>query len=375
MRIGIEFTSAVTQGAGIGRLTRGLVRALERLDRANDYRLVVTKDRRNRQVGPLASNFNLAELPITERQANVLWHRLRVPWDLQRFTGPLDLFHGTNFVLPPVGRTPALVTIHDLSYRLFPEAAEPSLVKFLERAVPDGLRRARLVVADSESTRQDVAEQYGVPLDRIRVVYGGVDDRFQRVTDRDRLERVKMQYGIDGPAILAVGTLQPRKNITRLVQAYQLLRELNLPHRLYIAGASGWMYSDLFVQIEELGLTPFIKFLGFVRDEDLPALYSVADLYVYPSLYEGFGLPVLEALACGAVVVCSGVSSIPEVGGDAVMYCDPYDVPNIAMAMDRALNDEGLRDRLRARAPEQVARFSWPNAGRSLLQAYAEALG
>lgn len=370
MKIGIEYTSAVTQGAGIGRLTRGLVHAVERLDRRNDYQLVVARHERNATIGPLATNFEVREIPFRERALAIMWHRLGLPISVERFTGPLDLFHATNFVLPPLRGARGIVTIHDLSYLLYPDAAAKTLVTYLNKVVPRSVARAEMIIADSESTRRDIVEHLGIPDDRVRVVYGGVDERFHRDDDAHRRSEVALRYGIDLPAILAVGTLQPRKNLARLIDAYVLLREQGLSHTLYIAGASGWLYSDIFRTIEDLGLQPFVKFLGYVRDEDLPTLYSLADVFVYPSLYEGFGLPILEAMGCGTPVVCSDVSSIPEVAGEAAAYCDPLDVNSIAGAIDRVLRDRQMRTTIIEKGNDQVKRFSWPAAGRALLDVY-----
>lgn len=373
MKIGIDYTSALTQGAGIGRLTRGLVHAVERIDRDNDYTLVVPRVKRRIDIGPLATNFQVRQLPFGERAMIVLWHRLRLPFPVESFVGKLDIYHSPDFVLPPVQKARTVLTVHDLSFVHYPEAAPKSLVGYLNRVVPRSVSRADLVVADSESTKQDLIEQFNVDAGRIRVVYGGVDERFKPDEDAQNREEIALRYGMQLPALLAVGTLQPRKNLDRLIDAFVLLRDRgNLTHRLYIAGAAGWSYSDLFVKIEELGLQPFVRFLGYVADEDLPALYSLADVFVYPSLYEGFGLPVLEAMACGTPVVCSNVSSIPEVGGDAAIYCDPLDVESIAAGIERALGDRELRKKMIGLGREHASEFTWASAGRALLSVYRE---
>ena len=376
MRIGIDYTAAVQQGAGIGRYARQLVSALVELDAENKYTLLVGAAGVHDaafQVEALTRRANVRGvlLPVSDHTLSILWHRLHLPLWVELACGPLDLFHSPDFTLPPVLRARTILTIHDLSFIRVPECAEPSLRAYLLQAVPASVRRADVVLADSECTRADLIELLGADPDRVEVVYAGVGQHFQRVSDGGLLRAVRMRYNLPERFILGVGTLQPRKNFQRLVKAYAMARgHIHSEIKLVIAGASGWMYEGIFRSVEELGLRDAVCFPGYVADDDLPALYSMADLFVFPSLYEGFGMPPLEAMACGTPVVASNVSSLPEVVGDAALMVDPLDVAALADAMGRLLTDPDLRENMVRRGVEQARRFTWTRAAANLVDIY-----
>ena len=376
LTIGIDFTSAVRERAGIGRYARELIRALARLDRDNRYVLFVPRDAHDELLRfDWSPNFQIVRAPLTERYLAALWHKFRVPLFVEAFTGRVDVFYSPDFLLPPTRARRTLVTIHDLSYVRVPECFPAPLLAYLNRAVPRALARADLVLADADSTRRDVNDVYRVPLDKIKTLYSGVDPRFNPSIAPESQARVR-ELTQGKPYLLAVSTIQPRKNYSRLIEAFAKIAnsELGIANsqfairnsRLVIAGHRGWMYEDVFETVERLGLQDRVIFPNFFADADLPALYANATLFVYPSLYEGFGLPVAEAMACGTPVVCSKASSLPEVAGDAVLYFDPRDVNAMADAMQRALSDESLRDQMRGRGFAQVKQFSWDKAAREL---------
>jgi glycosyltransferase involved in cell wall biosynthesis len=291
--------------------------------------------------------------------------------------GGADIFHSPDFTLPPLLRARSVLTVHDLTFLHYPEHAPRGLVDYLSQVVPRSVRRANVVVADSESTRRDLIERWGTAPEKVRVVYAGVSADFSPVADPAKRAEVCSRYGIRAPFILTVGTLQPRKNHLRLVQAFSRL-QMGGAHpdlTLAIAGGSGWQYDQVRAEVARLGPTERVRFAGFVQDADLPALYSSASVLAFPSLYEGFGLPVLEAMACGTPVVCSSASSLPEVAGDAALMVDPADTQALADAIDRALSDTGLREGMSRRGLAQAARFTWAAAAGSLLDAYRLALG
>jgi glycosyltransferase involved in cell wall biosynthesis len=373
MRIGIDYTAAVRQGAGIGRYTRGLIRALAELDQETPY--VLFSAGRDPDPRPWPANFHQRALPLSDRHLAILWQRLRLPLPVEWFTGPLDLFHSPDFVLPPVRRARAALTIHDLSFLRYPECFSPPLLRYLLNAVPRSIERADLVLADSENTRDDLIELLGVAQEQIRVVYAGVEPAF---TPRPEAEvaAARRRYGIRRPYILGLGTLQPRKNFVRLIEAYRLLRqERGIPHQLVIGGGRGWLYEPIIEAVESHGLQDDVLLIGFVDDGDLPALYTGAELFAFPSLYEGFGIPVLEAMACGTPVVAAAASSIPEVAGEAALLAPPTDVGALAEALWRALDDAALRETLRARGFEQCRRFTWRASAQRLLACYGELAG
>jgi len=302
----------------------------------------------------------------------ILWHRLRLPLWVEIFTGAVEIFHSPDFVLPPVRAARTILTVHDLSFLRLPHCSEPHLRAYLIKAVPRSARRAHLILADSENTRRDVVDLLGIPSARVKVLYAGVDRRFRPV---ERTEEVRSGYRLPERFILSVGTLEPRKNYEGLIEAFALLKE-ELPGagsiKLVIVGQKGWLYGGIFTRVKELGLEEEVFFPGYVADEDLPALYSAAELFVYPSLYEGFGLPPLEAMACGTPVVASDAPCLPEVLGDAALFAPSGDPQALASAMEKALSDLDLRMRLRERGFKRAEHFTWEKSARRLLGIYKD---
>jgi len=370
LRIGIDYTAAVRQGAGIGRYTRELVRALAELDRSHDYVLFAAASGQQPADTVWPPNFQMRSVPLSDRALAILWHRLRLPLWVELVTGSVDIFHSPDFVLPPVRRAKTLVTVHDLSFIRYPQCADVNLRTYLNKAVPRSVHRADLVLADSQSTKDDLVELLGVEPARIEVVYPGVEERFRPIEDQALLEQVRKQYNLPPRFVLGLGTLQPRKNFTRLIEAYSLLVTRHPSLRLVIAGGKGWLYEEIFATVEQLGLEEKVVFPGFVADEHLPALYNLADLFVFPSLYEGFGLPPLEAMASGTPVITSDASSLPEVVGEAGLMVEATDVEALAEAMKRVLEDNVLRERMIARGLEQARKFTWQRAAAKLLSLY-----
>jgi len=373
LRIAIDYTPAVTQGAGIGRYTRGLVAALAEMDTINRYVLFCAAPTPASARWP--ANFTWQRSPLPARWLTIAWHRLHLPLAADLLTGACDLYHAPDFTLPPLRRARGIVTIHDLSFLRVPDCADPGLRAFLERATPAAVARATRVLADSENTRRDLIALLDVPATKINVVTPGVEPHFRRETDAVRLAAVRQRYGLPERFILSVGTLEPRKNFAGLIRAYGRLRRARaLPHALVIAGRPGWLYEEIYRQVERDQLADSVRFLGFVADADLPALYTLADLFAYPSRYEGFGIPVLEAMACGTPVVTSDNSSLPEVAGDAARLIRAEDTDMLAQAMAEVIEDSTLRHAMIARGYAQARRFTWHNSARAALEAYRAAV-
>ncbi len=375
MRIGIDYTAAIHQQAGIGRYTRGLVEALAKLDSKHEYVLFVaggkspTPDFGFR----MPDNFHVKRIPLSDRFLTITWHRLRLPLPVDLFTGPVDIFHSPDYVLPPLRQGRKLVTIHDLSFFRYPDGAEPSLRQYLCRAVPDAVRRADLVLADSENTMQDIIELLGVAPGKVQVLYPGVDKRFIPLEDDELLMRVRHLYGLPIPFILSLSTLEPRKNLIFLLDAYAALRATgDVTHKLVIVGEKGWLYEGIFRRVKELCLEREVIFLGFVADENLPALYNLAEVFVFPSLYEGFGLPPLEAMACGTPVITSQGSSLPEVVGEAGLMVSSEDTEALTQAMRKVLDDPARREDLAKKGVRRAREFAWQSSARKLLTIYQD---
>lgn len=371
MIIGVDYTAAIWQGAGIGRYTRELLQAA--IAKGKEFRYVLFYAAAglpptNPYAADLqhlcASHPHVRAVPIaiTPRLLTIIWQRLRLPLFVEQFTGKLDLLHAPDFVLPPT-RARTILTVHDLTFVLHPECFEPALRRYLTGAVPQSLPRASLILADSHATRCDLIQQMQVAPERIAVVYPGVSQRFQPLPP-DVTEPVRHRLNLPPEFLLFVGTLEPRKNLVRLLEA---IHRLASPLPLVIAGRKGWLYEDMFTAVERLRLHDHVIFKDFVDDADLPALYNLARVFVYPSLYEGFGLPALEALACGTPVVTSAVASLPEVVGNAAVLVDPLDSTAIAAGIAQALDQTA---HLRTLGPKQAARFSWEESAHTLIDCY-----
>lgn len=369
--IAIDYTPAYEQGGGIGRYTRELTAALAHLDTQTPYKLFVAGAA---QLPPApGANFAWRPTPITPRWLARLWGRARLPLPVETFTGAIKLYHATDFVLPPtLPGTKTLLTVHDLSFVRVPESAQPSLKRYLDAVVPRSVRRADHILADSQATKDDLTALYGTNPEKITVLLSGVDARFRRVDDP---AAVRAKYGIPPrPYLFAVGTVQPRKNYRRLIQALAMLRAGGRDIGLVIAGGRGWLEDPIYAALRETGMTEFVHFIGFADDADLPALYSGAAVCALPSLYEGFGLPVLEAMACGTPVLTSNISSLPEVAGDAALTVTPTDLDAITNGLARLLDDSDLRARLVAQGYAQAARFTWTASATQLITIYKKLL-
>lgn len=263
---------------------------------------------------------------------------------------------------------PYVITIHDLTPILFPDEHPRGVPAFFRLLLPRTLRDAGMIIADSGSTKSDLMHTLHIPEEKIRVVYPGVDSRFRPADDCGIREKLRLE----GPFILTVGTIEPRKNLVGLLNAYRELRDGGIRHRLVVAGGLGWRYDRIFPTVRSLGLEDSVTFTGYVDSADLPALYSAADVFAYPSLYEGFGFPPLEAMACGCPVVTSDVSSLPEVAGDAAILVNPRDSSAIAAGIRELLGDESLRADMSRKGREQALRFSWERCVRETAAVYRE---
>jgi glycosyltransferase involved in cell wall biosynthesis len=374
--IAIDYTPAYEQGAGIGRLVRDLVAALAKQDAQTPYRLFVAGASAAHLPAPPAANFTWRTTTITPQWWARIWQRVRLPYAVDWLTGPVHLYHATDFVLPPTRRqTRTILTVHDLSFARVPESASPKLRAYLDVVVPRSIARADHVIADSQATKDDIIALYNTPAAKITVLLSGVDPRFQHVADPQMQQHMRDKYGIDSrPFVLSVGTVQPRKNYSRLIESLSALRARGYDVQLVVAGGKGWLEDEMYQTITRLGMAEHVRLIGYVNDEDLPALYSAATCIAYPSLYEGFGFPILEGMACHTPVVTANVSSLPEVAGDAAIMVDPLDTDALTNALRRVLDDSNLRQDLIQRGAERVKQFTWANAATNLREIYQHVL-
>ncbi|MBI3811892.1 MAG: glycosyltransferase family 4 protein [Nitrospirae bacterium] len=281
-----------------------------------------------------------------------------------------DLYHETNYIPMPFDG-PTIITVFDLSFYLYRETHPIDRIRHLEKYFYPRLNLANHFITISEASRQEMVKHLGLPLNKITVTYLGFDDYFKPVTG-DAVTSAISQYGLQaGFYILCLGTLEPRKNITAVLQAYAMLpKRIQLKYPLVLAGGKGWLMDNLEDEIRRLGIASTTVLTGYVPREHLPALYSGAAVFVYPSLYEGFGLPPLEAMACGTPVITSNVSSLPEVVGDAGIMVDPYDVKRLRDEIKRVLEDSSLRASLGERGVARAKQFTWENCARQTLDVY-----
>jgi glycosyltransferase involved in cell wall biosynthesis len=309
-------------------------------------------------------------LPTENRLARIAWEQAVWPWRAWR--DKLTLMHSMAFALPRLAPCPAVVTIYDLSFIHQPDSFPPAQRRYLVAETAHSCRRAARLVTISESGRRDVHQAFGVSLEKIDVVIPGVDEAY-RPLPAVEIEAFRRQRDLPNSFILHVGTLQPRKNIPTLLDAMARLKRPDTP--LVLVGGKGWLYDSIFERVAALGLDDRVRFAGYVDDDELPLWYNAASALAMPSLYEGFGLPIVEALACGTPVVAARTSSLPEAGGAIALYHDPRDADELADRLARVLDDPELRRLARRDGPTHAARFSWASAGLETAAVYARAVG
>lgn len=355
--------------AGISHYVEQTLAHLGQIDRANRYSVYTTRGLGAGELG-LPPNFRVlpSRLPTINPRVRIPWEQLLAPLLLRR--SGADLFHGVHSVVPLACPVPSVVTVHDLAFIRFTETFRAYNRAYLDFATRVSVRRAARVLVVSEHTRREVVGLLGVPAERVVVTPNAAREHF-RPPERGTLERFRAARGLPEQFILYVGTLEPRKNLTTLLEAYaELARDHELP--LIVGGGKGWLYDAVFQRLEQLGLRERVRFVGYLDEEELPLWYAAATVFVFPSLYEGFGMPPLEAMACGTPVITSNSSSLPEVVGDAGITIPPHDPAGFAEALDRVLRDPELRQELRERGLVQATRFSWRTTAERTLAAYRD---
>lgn len=363
MRIGIDARLVFYHQAGIGQYILRLTQALARIDTEDQFILFTSRK----------DKIPILDQPNFKRQK--LWtpshhrfERLALSIELSPFS--LDVLHSPDFIPPARVRCPSVITVHDLAFLLYPRFLTRESARYYGQ-VDVAARAADHIIAVSESTRRDTVRLLGVPEEKITVIYEAAHPIFTPVTNEETLARVRTRYGLPHDFLLFVSTVEPRKNLPTLLRAFHRLRtNYKIAVTLAIAGHRGWLIEEVDAVIAELRLGTAVRFLGGIPNEELVYLYNAAKLFVLPSFYEGFGLPPLEAMACGTPVIVSNVSSLPEVVGDAGWLVEPEDVEGLTVAMWRALTDEKLRREMRAKGLKRAHTFSWERAAHETLNVY-----
>lgn len=298
-----------------------------------------------------------------------------LPFPYYKFFGSdCDITHFFNYIVPPCVKGRSVVTVHDMVYKAFPETVRARTKYMLDTGLKKSMKRADIIVTDSEFSKSEIIKYFPQYQDKIRVVPCGVDlNRFYPCDDKDKIEKVKRNFETGNEYFLYLGTIEPRKNIERLIEAYaEFVKNTENPPNLVLAGGKGWLYDDICSKAEKLGIQKRVIFTKYIPSEDINALMCGAVAFVFPSIYEGFGMPPLEAMACGVPVVVSDEASLPEVTGDCAVKVNAYSVKSIAEGLDRIYRDENMRQKLKIEGIERSRKFTWDKSAEILYKVYRE---
>src|SRR5947207_10202761 len=371
LHIAIDAHSVGAQLGGNESYATNLIEALAEIDKTNSYTLYVTKQTAVDRFANRWPNFKVKRtLPHTPL--------VRIPLTLSKELRrhPVDMLH-VQYTAPPFAPCPVVVTIHDLSFEHLPETFNRRSVAQLRFTVRRTARKAARILTSSEFSRRDIIETYAINPDRIAVTALAAPTHFAPVENETKLKEIRESYGIERDYILSLGSIQPRKNLVRLIEAYLCLRrirpESKLP-QLVLAGKRGWLDSETFHAADREGCGRDILFTGYVPERDLPALYSGAISFVYPSFFEGFGLPVVEAMQCGVPVIAGNQTSLPEVVGDAGLLFDPFDTQALVTALSKVIDDSEYRAVLSTKSVQRAQTFNWKTTAEMTLGAYERAV-
>tara|TARA_B100000315_G_scaffold179848_1_gene168674 strand:- start:837 stop:1955 length:1119 start_codon:yes stop_codon:yes gene_type:complete len=369
MKLGFDARCLIGQQTGVGRYLSNLVsNMLITEDRKNDYILYVS-DSDNNQMFKHNSSILMKEL----KSPTLLWKHIRLPISLA--IDKVDLVHSPSYTAPLMTSCKSVVTIHDVIYANHPEWCSKRQYLRFKHLVRIAAKYSDAVIVDSNATRREVLHLTEVPEHKIHVIYLAADSIYHPIKDENKYEYLQDKYKFKGNYVLFVGSIHPRRNIHRFLKAFSILKkEKQIPHKILLTGLVLDYNKELGNLIESLNLIDCVKQLGFIPDEDLIGLYSFADLFIYPSLYEGFGLPVIEAMACGTPVITSNISSLPEVSGDAAVLVDPYNIQEMAEAMGNILSSSTLREKLIEKGFERVKHFHWEKTAKETLNVYNQVL-
>lgn len=373
MRIGINTRYLQYQSTGITKYLLNLILNLKKIDGSNNYLLFFDSDKPlPKAILEAGFDYVLLRVPTHHRMLKGLWAYFYLPYLIKK--NKLDLYHEPFLIGPAFKKCPTVITVFDMAYLHVPYGYTYAARLYFKSLFSRSIKQSDLAVAISENTKNDVINNFSISPDKVQVVYAGVDEIFRPINDKKGLEKVRKVYGIKKDFILAVSLISPRKNLVRLIKAFKLLRDKkNIDCQLVIVGRKGWLYGDIFREVRLSGLEEEVVFCGYVPRKDLLYLYNAAAIFVYPSLYEGFGLPILEAMACGCPVVASNTSSMPEVCGEAALLVNPHNTEELTGALAKAREDRSLCQSLVEKGLSQAKKFSWEKAAKETLAVYTKA--
>lgn len=365
MRIGIDATALPSRLFGAGNYIVNLIEALLRVDPVNEY-VVFTKPT-HASFFEAGKGCQVISVPLVSRVQRIAWEQVALPSLLRRYK--LNVLHSPHYTVPFAPGFTSVATFHDMTFFLYPEVHLFYKRLFFRTMIRLAIWRTNAVIAISQSTRDDLTRLLNPPLNKIYTIPYGIAGFFHPEADSHVLAK-RREYNLPEKFILYVGNLEPRKNLATLVHCFSNLVQRGLPHYLVLAGSHGWMDTDILATIEQLGIKSRVCFPGYIPQHDLPAVYTAAALFIYPSFYEGFGLPLLEAMACGVPVITSNVSSMPEVVGDAGIIVDPHNVDKLTDSAFRVLTNRELHDELRNKGLERAKSFSWEQTAKETIAVY-----
>lgn len=375
MRIMIDARSVDTRQSGVGNYVTHLIKGLKEIDKKNHYILMVTA----KQKGGISGTFSAFEnytVPFTSEN-HILgdaWEFWILPKLLRK--NAIDIFHGPAFLAPPFQNGfKSVATIHDLVAFHHPKTIPAKYAIYMRFLIRMMIKKARGIITDTACIKEEIIDFFNIDPERIFSIPIAVSSQFRPIRDQELIDRIKKQYGIQKRYFLYVGNIEPRKNLSNLFLACNSIREkLSRDFQLVVTGKKGWLYREIFETLAGTAFRDNIVFTQYVNRTDIPVLYSGADFFVFPSLYEGFGLPILEAMSCGTPVITSSVSSMPEVAGDAALYVNPLKISDIAEKILALAFDESLRQELREKGFKQADKFTWERSAR-LTQRVYETIG
>lgn len=370
MKIGINARYIQKQHTGIENYLSNILRNLVSIDTRNEYVLFFGNDKPV-PAGYPAGNFSvdLPEFKTDSQLKRVFWEHFYLPGAISKHR--LDVFHEPSFISPIFKKAKTLTTVYDLAFIYHPECFTSRNILYFKTMLKSSIRHSDYIIAISQNTKNDIINHFKIDPDRVKVVYCGVNSIFKKLSDKSAAAPTLRKFGIIGDFILNVSLISPRKNLINLIRSFKLLRDRKaINHQLVIAGAKGWLFEDIFRTVSSFGLEKQVIFTEYVTDDELLHLYNNASVFAYPSVYEGFGLPVLEAMACECPVVASNTSSLPEICGEAALLVDPDQIEEIAGAIHKAVSDPVLRNGLITMGKERVQEFSWKKAAEETLNIY-----